>query len=60
MVTFQMGITGVPFGFTELLVPPTKPHEGDVSHLKGPRGLGAVVIGTNANKRFEFILFYSV
>ena len=36
---FQMGITGAPFGRTELLVPPPEPQERDPARGKGP-GLG--------------------
>ena len=37
---FQMGITGVPFGRTEVLVPPPEPHERALARGKGPRGPG--------------------
>ena len=37
---FQMGLTGAPFGRTELLVPPLEPQERDLARGKGPRGLG--------------------
>ena len=33
-----MGIIGVPFGRTEVLVPPLEPQEGDLAQGKGPRG----------------------
>ena len=35
-----MGITGVPFGRTEVLVPPLEPQERDLARGKGPRGPG--------------------
>ena len=35
-----MGITGVPFGRTEVLVPPLEPQERDLALGKGPRGSG--------------------
>ena len=35
-----MGITGAPFGRTELLVPPPEPPERALARGKGPRGLG--------------------
>ena len=37
---FQMGITGVPFGRTEMLVPPPEPHERALARGKGPKGPG--------------------
>ena len=37
---FQMGITGAPFGRTELLVPPPEPQERALARGKGPRGPG--------------------
>ena len=38
--TIQMGITGVPFGRTEVLVPPLEPHERTLARGNGPRGPG--------------------
>ena len=35
-----MGITGVPFGRTEVLAPPPEPHERALARKKGPKGLG--------------------
>ena len=35
-----MGITGAPFGRTELLVPPLEPQERDLARGKGPMGPG--------------------
>ena len=40
---FQMGITGVPFGRTEVLVPPLEPQEHDLARGKVPRGPGGSV-----------------
>ena len=37
-VKFQIGITRVPFGRTEVLVPPLEPQERDLAQGKGPRG----------------------
>ena len=34
----SMGITGVPFGRTEVLVPPPEPHERALARGKRPRG----------------------
>ena len=41
---FQMGITGAPFGRTELLVPPPN-RQRALARGKGPRGPGAVIFG---------------
>ena len=40
-----MGITGAPFGRTELLVPPLEPQERDLARGKGPRGPGGWGVG---------------
>ena len=40
ILKFQMGITGMPFGRTEVLVPPLEPQERDLAQGKGPRGPG--------------------
>ena len=44
---FQMGITGAPFGRTELLVPPLEPQERDLARGKGPRVPGGWGVGKN-------------
>ena len=40
-----MGITGAPFGRTELLVPPLEPQERDLARGKGPRVPGGWGVG---------------
>ena len=50
-----MVITGVPFGRTEVLVPPLEPQERDLAQGKGPRGPGAVIIGKMENE-FSFYI----
>ena len=40
ILKLQMGITGAPFGRTELLVPPPEPQERALARGKGPRGPG--------------------
>ena len=40
ILKFQMGIAGVPFGRTEVLVPPMEPQERDLARGKGPRRPG--------------------
>ena len=53
---FQMGITGAPFGRTELLVPPLEPQERDLARGKGPRGPG----GWGFGKKLENVLFWAI
>ena len=48
-----MGITGAPFGRTELLVPPLEPQERDLARGKGPRVPG----GWGVGKKLENVLF---
>ena len=48
-----MGITGAPFGRTELLVPPLEPQERDLARGKGPRGPG----GWGVGKKLENVAF---
>ena len=50
-----MGITGAPFGRTELLVPPLEPQERDLARGKGPRGPG----GWGVGKKLENVSFLS-
>ena len=45
----QMGITGAPFGRTEVLVPPLEPQEHDLAQGRVPGGLEFTVLGANAN-----------
>ena len=40
-----MGITGAPFGRTELLVAPLEPQERDLARGKGPKGPGGGGVG---------------
>ena len=40
-----MGTAGVPFGRTELLVPPLEPQERDLAQGKGPREPGGYGFG---------------
>ena len=51
---FQMGITGAPFGRTELLVPPPEPQERALSRGKGPRGPGGWGFGKKMQQCFIF------
>ena len=44
-----MGITGAPFGRTELLVPPPEPQERALAREKGPRGPGGSGVGKKLN-----------
>ena len=54
---FQMGITGVPFGRTEVLVPPLEPQELDLARGKGSRVPGRWGFGKkNENVSFVDIL----
>ena len=49
-----MGITGVPFGRTEVLVPPPEPHERALARGKGPRGPGI----NRFRKKCKNVLFF--
>ena len=49
-----MGLTGAPFGRTELLVPPFEPQERDLARGKGPRGHG----GWGVGKKLENVSFF--
>ena len=51
---FQMGITGAPFGRTELLVPPLEPQERALARGKGPRGPG----GWGFGKECKHVTFF--
>ena len=46
---YKMGITGVPFGRTEVLVPPPEPHERALARGKGPRGHGGCYYRNKCN-----------
>ena len=48
-----MGITGAPFGRTELLVPPLEPQECDLARAKDPKGPG----GWGVGKKIKFDSF---
>ena len=45
ILKFQMGITGAPFGRTELLVPPPESPGRALARGKGPRGPGGWGVG---------------
>ena len=51
-----MGITGAPFGRTELLVPPLEPQERDLARGKGPRGPG----GWGVGKKLKNVSFWAI
>ena len=53
---FQMGITGVPFGRTEVLVPPPEPHERALARGKGPKGPGI----RGFRKTCEHVIFFAM
>ena len=50
---FQMGITGAPFGRTELLIPPPESPGRALARLKGPRVPG----GWGAGKKLKNVSF---
>ena len=59
---FQMGITGAPFGRTELLVPSLEPQERDLARGKGPRVPGGWGVGKQLKNvallgHFVFVIF---
>ena len=51
-----MGIAGVPFGRTEVLVPPLELHERALARGKGPKGLGIRGLGTNGKMLHSFAI----
>ena len=53
-----MGITGVPFGRTEVLVPPKQPHERALAQGKAPRGPGIINSFGKQCKQVFFLSFH--
>ena len=53
-----MGATGVPFGRTEVLVPPPEPHERALARGKGPQGPG--IMGFRKNGKWYIFVMYRV